>query len=137
MKPHQWRTTALSCKSLLSNFIWFNFFQCFTSFHCVEWFLDIFCDSRIHLMFWFKLDFFCDLCKEWIHGMILIKYLKHSKTYQWFLLWELCINIDEHGICCYDLVGVDSKTLISFLLFYFILFSLCVLFYQKLNFFWN
>jgi hypothetical protein len=25
-------------------------------------------------------------------------------------------------ICCYDLVGVDSKTLVPFLLFYFILF---------------
>jgi hypothetical protein len=36
-------------------------------------------------------------------------------------------------ICCYDLVGVDSKTLVSFLLFYFTLFSLCFLFffYQK------
>jgi hypothetical protein len=28
-------------------------------------------------------------------------------------------------ICCYDLVGVDSKTLVHFLLFYFTLFTLC------------
>jgi hypothetical protein len=43
-------------------------------------------------------------------------------------------------ICYYDLVGVDSKTLVHFLLFYFTLFSLCFFFiYQKsksLN-FWN
>jgi hypothetical protein len=25
-----------------------------------------------------KLDFFCDLCKEWIHDMVLIKYLKQK-----------------------------------------------------------
>jgi hypothetical protein len=31
-------------------------------------------------------------------------------------------------ICCYDLVGVDSKTLVHFLLFYFTLFSLCFFF---------
>jgi hypothetical protein len=39
-------------------------------------------------------------------------------------------------ICCYDLVGVDSKTLVPFLLFYFTLFSLFS-FYQKSNLFWN
>jgi hypothetical protein len=28
------------------------------------------------------------------------------------------INIDEHGVCCYDLVSVDSKTLVFFFLLY-------------------
>jgi len=37
-------------------------------------------------------------------------------------------------ICCYDLVGVDSKTLVPFLLFYFTLFTLCCFsFYKKSN----
>jgi hypothetical protein len=42
-------------------------------------------------------------------------------------------------ICCYDLVGVDSKTLVPFLLFYFgfILFMFFFSFYQKSNLFWN
>jgi hypothetical protein len=41
-------------------------------------------------------------------------------------------------ICSYDLVGVDSKTLVPFLLFYFTLFTLCCFsFYQKSNLFWN
>jgi hypothetical protein len=35
-------------------------------------------------------------------------------------------------ICCYDLVGVDSKTLVPFLLFYFTLFSLFS-FYSKIK----
>jgi hypothetical protein len=39
-------------------------------------------------------------------------------------------------ICCYDLVGVDSKTLVPFLLFYFTLFTLCCFsFYKKSNIF--
>jgi len=36
-------------------------------------------------------------------------------------------------ICRYDLVGVDSKTLVSFLLFYFTLFSLCFFFFLFKN----
>jgi hypothetical protein len=32
-------------------------------------------------MFQLNLDSFYDLNKEWIHGMILINFLKHSKTY--------------------------------------------------------
>jgi hypothetical protein len=40
-------------------------------------------------------------------------------------------------ICCYDLVGVDSKTLVPFLLFYFTLFSLCFLYLSKSINFWN
>jgi hypothetical protein len=28
--------------------------------------------------------------------------------------------MDEHGVCSYDLVGVDSKTFVPFVLFYFI-----------------
>jgi hypothetical protein len=34
-------------------------------------------------------------------------------------------------ICCYDLVGVDSKTLVPFVLFYFTL--CCFSFYKKSN----
>jgi hypothetical protein len=32
-------------------------------------------------VFQLNLDSFCDLCNEWIHGMILINSLKHGKTY--------------------------------------------------------
>jgi hypothetical protein len=32
-------------------------------------------------VFQLNLDSFCDLNKEWIHGMVLINSLKHSKTY--------------------------------------------------------
>jgi hypothetical protein len=38
-------------------------------------------------------------------------------------------------ICCYDLVGVDSKTLIPYLLIIFILFSLCFIFIRNQIFF--
>jgi hypothetical protein len=34
-------------------------------------------------------------------------------------------------ICCYDLVGVDSKTLVHFLLFYFTLFFYVVFLFIK------
>jgi hypothetical protein len=47
------------------------------------------CDLRINLMIWFKLDLFCDLRKEWIHGMIVIKYLKQKQNILKILLWEL------------------------------------------------
>jgi hypothetical protein len=50
--------------------------------------------------------------------MILINYLKHSKTYIRFNLRELWINIDEHELCCHDLVSVDSASLILYSLFY-------------------
>jgi hypothetical protein len=36
-------------------------------------------------------------------------------------------------ICCYDLVGVDSQILVSFLLFYFTLFSLFFVFLSKIK----
>jgi hypothetical protein len=49
--------------------------------------------------------------------------------------------IDEHENMWHDLVDVDSKTLVSFLLFYFTLFSLCFIFFflSKIKFlsFWN
>jgi hypothetical protein len=32
-------------------------------------------------MFQLDLDSFCDLINEWIHGMLLINYLKRSKIY--------------------------------------------------------
>ena len=47
-------------------------------------------------------------------------------------------NIDEHEICCYDLVSVDSKTIVLYFLVNFILFSLCFIFKaQKSNLFRN
>jgi len=39
--------------------------------------------------------------------------------------------MDEHGVCCYNFVGVNSKTLVHFLLFYFPLFNLCFLLFTK------
>jgi hypothetical protein len=36
-------------------------------------------------------------------------------------------------ICCYDLVGVDSKTLVPFLLFSFTLFTLCFFIIKNKN----
>jgi hypothetical protein len=45
------------------------------------------------------------------------------------------MNVDEHGVCCYDSVGADSKTLVHFVLFCFIL-LVCVSFFfnQKIKF---
>jgi multisubunit Na+/H+ antiporter MnhB subunit len=36
-------------------------------------------------------------------------------------------------ICCYDLVGMDSKTLVPFILLYFILYLIYVFFYLHKN----
>jgi hypothetical protein len=71
-------------------------------------------------VFQLNLNSFCDLCDEWIHEMVLINSLKHSKTYIRFNLRELRINIDEHEVCCYNLVSVDSAflVLLSCILFY-------------------
>jgi hypothetical protein len=33
------------------------------------------------MVFQLDLDSFCDLINAWIHGMLLINSLKHSKTY--------------------------------------------------------
>jgi hypothetical protein len=65
-------------------------------------------------VFQLNLDSFCNLCNEWIHEMVLINYLKHSKTYIRFNLREFRINIDEHEVCCYDLVSVDSASLVLY-----------------------
>jgi hypothetical protein len=81
-------------------------------------------------VFQLNLDSFCDLCNEWIYGMVLINSLKHSKTYIRFNLGELWINIDEHEVCCYYLVSVDFESLL--LIVCFILLNLCLCF-QKPN----
>jgi hypothetical protein len=41
--------------------------------------------------------------------------------------------IDEHRICCSELVSVDSTTLVLYLLIIFILFSLCFLLFSKIK----
>jgi hypothetical protein len=44
-------------------------------------------------VFQLDLDSFCDLINEWIHGMLLINYLKRSKTYLRFYICENFILI--------------------------------------------
>jgi hypothetical protein len=61
-------------------------------------------------VFQLDLDSFCDLINEWIHGMLLINSLKRSKR----------IEINEHRVCCYEAVSVNSQTFVTlpFVLFY-------------------
>jgi hypothetical protein len=118
-------------------------------------FLDISCDFRIHVMIWdsfiklmawvfiyqnvgysvcfilwihlmiqSKLDIFCDLCKngfvEWFK-----QFLKQSRAYLRFACENFKICVMSMRICCYDLVGVDSKTLEPFIFIYFVYVFFC------------
>jgi hypothetical protein len=94
--------------------------------------LDIHCVSFNGYIWWFGLNRisfvicakngFSEWFNEWFN-----EFLKHSRTCIRFVRWELWICIDTMRICCYDLVGVDFKTSVLFLLFSFILFYFSVI----------
>lgn len=52
MKHHLRRATIFSWEFLLSNFIGFNIFNILLLFNFWDYFLDIYCDFRIHVMIW-------------------------------------------------------------------------------------
>jgi hypothetical protein len=161
MKPHHWRATIFSCKFILSNFISFNFSYVLLLFNLwndsrisfviqgyIWWFeiilhnwllrflfikmLDIHCVSLYGYIWWFGLNRISFvICAnngfiEWFNY-----FFKHSRTYIRVVWWELQCVLMNMRICCYDLVGVDSKTLVPFLLFYFTLFYVFFI-YQNL-----
>ena len=126
MKPHNWRATIFSCKFILSDFIWFNFFNVLLLFNLwndswisiviygyMWWFeivlhnwllgflfiktLDIHCVSFYGYNWWFGLNRISFvICAK--NGFIewFNDFLKHSRTYIGFVRWEFWICINKH-----------------------------------------
>jgi hypothetical protein len=94
MKPHLWLVTLFSCDIIVSN-LRFDFSIVLLQLNFVEWLLDIFCDSMIHLMIsdnFIKLIMLGFLClKNWIS-------LDLFYGYNWCfnLNWISCCDLRIH-----------------------------------------
>jgi hypothetical protein len=126
MKPHHWRATIFSCKFILSDFIWFNFFNVLLLFNLwddswisfmiqgyIWWFeiishnwllrflfiktLDIHCVSFYGYIWWFGLNRISFvICAKNEFIEWFNDFFKHSRTYIRVVWWELRMCIDEH-----------------------------------------
>jgi hypothetical protein len=67
-----------------------DLFSGYNEYFNIDWIFT--CDLQIQLMFNWLLDFYCDLDKEWIHGMFWLICEAKSETYLIFT----CENFEEY-----------------------------------------